>query len=74
MRLLMVLSGLPGPALNYALVDADGVLLRRLDLADARFRLAVEYHGRHHAADPKQWQGDIRRRQELDSWGGASSC
>ncbi|WP_153397073.1 DUF559 domain-containing protein [Ornithinicoccus halotolerans] len=68
-RLLLVLSGLPEPVLNHALADEDGVLLRRLDLAYVRARLAIEYDGRHHAESTRQWQGDIRRREELDRWG-----
>lgn len=68
-RLLMVLAGLPEPVVNHVLRHDDGEIRRRLDLAYPWARLAIEYDGRQHAESPKQWQGDVRRREELDGDG-----
>jgi len=32
-------------------------------------KIALEYDGRHHADDPRQWEKDIRRRELLDAAG-----
>ena len=32
-------------------------------------KLIIEYDGRQHAGDTRQWQGDLRRREELDALG-----
>lgn len=68
-RLLMVLAGLPEPVVNHVLRQDDGEIRRRLDLAYPRAMLAIEYDGRQHAESTRQWQGDVRRREELDSDG-----
>lgn len=68
-RLLMVLAGLPQPVVNHVLRHDDGEIRRRLDLAYPQARLAIEYDGRQHAESAKQWQGDVRRREELDGDG-----
>lgn len=68
-RLLMVLSGLPEPVVNHVLRHDDGEIRRRLDLAYPQARLAIEYDGRQHAESTRQWQGDVRRREELDGDG-----
>lgn len=38
----------------------------RFDLSYPALKLAVEYDGRQHADDPKQWNRDLERREELD--------
>ena len=70
LRMLLVLAGLPEPLVNHKIRDADGVVLRRLDLSYPLARLAVDHNGRHHADDPLQYSGDIDRREELegDNW------
>lgn len=68
-RLLIVLAGLPEPVVNHVIRDADGALRRRLDMAYAEARLAIEYDGRQHADSRLQWQGDVGRREELDGEG-----
>ncbi len=47
----------------------DGEVRRRLDLAYPQARLVIEYDGRQHAESTRQWQGDVRRREELDGDG-----
>ncbi len=49
LRLLLVLAGLPAPAVQHELVDAYGFVVARFDLAYPDARLAVEYDGRGHA-------------------------
>ncbi len=67
-RLLMVLAGLPEPALDHRIFDDDGVLRYRIELAYPEVKLAIEYDGRWHE-DPVQRARDARRRAELESDG-----
>ena len=67
LRMLIVLAGLPEPDVNVIFRKPDGSWLMRLDLYYAAYRLLVEYDGRQHANDPRQWHRDITRRETLDS-------
>jgi hypothetical protein len=69
LRLLLVLAGLPEPKVNAILRGSEGDWLRRYDLTYDEYQLAVEYDGRQHAEDNRQWQTDIARREELDRMG-----
>lgn len=72
LRLLIVLAGLPEPEVNHEVLDDDGHVIYRLDLACADYRLAVEYDGRHHIRHIRregQWEADLRRREQLESMG-----
>ncbi|MBO1767967.1 DUF559 domain-containing protein [Allobranchiibius sp. GilTou38] len=69
LRLLLVLAGLPEPAVNTAIRGADGEIQRKLDLAYERARIAIEYDGRHHIDRQDQWQRDLLRREELEGQG-----
>lgn len=69
LRMLIVLSGLPEPEVNIAIVDAFGRVCRRLDMGYRRYLIGVEYEGRQHAEDPGQWASDIARREEFDNLG-----
>jgi very-short-patch-repair endonuclease len=69
LRMLLVLSGLPEPEINHEVAEADGVALYRFDLSYPELRLVVEYDGRQHADDPRQWAHDIERREWLDDHG-----
>ena len=69
LRMLIVLAGLPEPTVNVQVVDEDGVVRRRYDLYYAAARLIVEYDGRQHARDPRQWRHDLARREEFDEAG-----
>lgn len=66
LRLLLILAGLPEPTVNVIVHGRDGEWLRRFDLCYTTFRLVVEYDGRQHAEDTRQWVTDIDRREELD--------
>jgi len=66
LRMLIVLAGLPEPEVNWIVVDEDGVVRCRLDLAYPALKLAVEYDGRQHVEDVAQWNRDLERREWLD--------
>jgi hypothetical protein len=66
LRLLLVLAGLPEPWVNLIIRGRDGSWRRRYDLAYEHLRLIIEYDGRQHAEDSRQWLSDIFRREELD--------
>jgi hypothetical protein len=66
LRMLLVLAGLPEPEVNHKIRDAQGWVLRRLDLSYPALLLIIEYDGRQHAEDRDQWESDIDRREELD--------
>lgn len=69
LRLLVVLAGLPEPEVNVVLRDSDGEWLMRFDLKFRRVRLILEYDGRQHAEDARQWGRDLARREALDRAG-----
>lgn len=69
LRLLVVLAGLPEPQVNLILRGEDGDWERRFDLAYPALKVIVEYDGRQHAEDIKQWNADIYRREELERQG-----
>jgi len=66
LRMLLVLAGLPEPRVNLVIRGRDGSWRRRYDLAYEHLRLIIEYDGRQHAEDKRQWLTDIFRREELD--------
>lgn len=69
LRMLLVLGGLPEPVVNLIIRRSDGSWERRLDHSYPDRMLVVEYDGRHHALDPKQWAADLARREELERRG-----
>ena len=66
LRMLIVLAGLPEPDVNHMVRNEYGDVLMRFDLSYPALKLVVEYDGRQHADDPKQWNRDLERREELD--------
>ena len=68
LRMLLVLAGLPEPVVDFRVRDAAGSVIRRFDLSYPTWKLIVEYDGRHHAEDPGQYESDIYRREELETW------
>jgi len=66
LRLLIVLAGLPEPEVNLKIRDSNDVVLMRLDLSYPTVKVAVEYDGRQHAEDERQWTRDLDRREDLD--------
>lgn len=68
LRMLLVLAGLPEPVVDFRVRDSVGTVVRRFDLSYPIWKLIVEYDGRHHAEDPGQYESDIYRREELETW------
>jgi len=69
LRMLIVLAGLPEPQVNRIVRDASGNWDKRFDLCYPNLHLAIEYDGRQHAEDDKQWDHDLDRREDLDGNG-----
>jgi len=69
LRMLIVLAGLPEPAVNFAIFREDGRLRYRFDLSYPDLRIVVEYDGRQHRADLAQWDHDVERGEWLDDDG-----
>lgn len=69
-RLMLVMAGLPHPAVNQVVLDDDGRKVATVDLLYARFMVAVEYDGQWHelSADERRWQRDRRERLERLGW------
>lgn len=69
LRILLVLAGLPEPEVGRPVYSADGGWLAQPDLSYPALKIAIEYDGRHHLQDARQWQRDIRRRENLEREG-----
>lgn len=69
LRLLIVRHGLPEPVPNAELTDARGRVVGHGDLVWPDRRLVVEYDGRHHAEDDRQFSIDIRRLNAIQAAG-----
>jgi len=69
LRMLIVLAGLPEPQVNVVVRHRDGEWRRRFDLCYPELKLIIEYDGRQHAEDSRQWNADIHRREELERQG-----
>lgn len=69
LRLLLVLAGLPEPVVGYVVSDSAGGWLAKPDLAYPDIKHAIEYDGKHHLVDARQWRQDIRRRENLEREG-----
>jgi hypothetical protein len=67
-RLVMMDGGLPGPVLQYEIVDRHGRLWR-LDFAWPEARLAVEYDGVDWHSDPDALRRDRQKRAALTEMG-----
>jgi hypothetical protein len=67
-RVRMHLAGLPEGVPQDVIVDDRGVFVARVDLHIRRYRVIVEYEGRHHR-DEQQFEADLRRRNRLQALG-----
>ncbi len=61
LRLLLTRHGLPEPDVNIDIFTARGEFVAEVDLVFERWRVAVEYDGRVHAEDPRQFARDADR-------------
>ncbi|MEX5719264.1 hypothetical protein [Geodermatophilus maliterrae] len=69
LRYWLTTSDLPAPEVQVPIVDPRGRVVAHADLGYARFRVAVEYEGRHHA-DVLQFGRDVDRYSLMaaDGW------
>lgn len=69
-RLMLVLAGLPHPAVNARVVDEAGRKVATVDLLYSAFKVAIEYDGRWHelTANERRWLRDRRERLERLGW------
>jgi very-short-patch-repair endonuclease len=51
---------------NHKIRDEHGNVVIRLDLSYPGLRLIIEYDGRQHAEDTRQWNRDLERREIFD--------
>lgn len=65
LRLTVVRAGFPEPEVNSPLTNRHGVVIAHGDLVWPRYRLVLEYEGRHHMEDPVQFGIDIRRLNDI---------
>lgn len=69
LRHLVLTAGLPEPTINADVRDSHGGWIARPDLSYPERRIAIEYDGRHHFDDRRQWENDIARRHNLEDEG-----
>ncbi|WP_203670042.1 endonuclease domain-containing protein [Cellulomonas pakistanensis] len=69
LRWLLVDAGLPCPAVNALVRDADGRVVAMPDLAYLEAKVAIEYDDDVHRTERRTWQRDRTRRAELESLG-----
>ncbi|MFY0406714.1 DUF559 domain-containing protein [Solicola sp. PLA-1-18] len=63
-RLVLEAAELPEPLVNVE-IRRDGRFVARVDLLFEQWRLVIEYDGRQHLTDVRQWNRDIVRDQAL---------
>lgn len=69
LRLMLVFARLPEPRVNVDVRDGQGRFIARVDLLYPRWKVVVEYDGRHHETDARQWARDRWRREALEALG-----
>ena len=60
LRLLYMDAGLPKPSTQIPIFDADGTLLRTVDMGWEDFKVLSEYDGDQHRTDRPQYVKDMR--------------
>ncbi len=68
-RLIIVDAGLPEPVTDHDVFDHLGRFVGCVDLAYPLLRIAIEYEGDQHRTDPRQWQRDIEKHEQLADLG-----
>ncbi len=68
-RLALIRAGLPKPTTQVEIFDEFGEFVARVDMAYERLKVAIEYDGEQHWADPKIRQADIDKMYELNRLG-----
>lgn len=68
-RLALIRAGLPRPTTQVEIFDEFGEFVARVDMAYQGLKVAIEYDGEQHWADPKIRQADIDKMYELNRLG-----
>lgn len=68
-RLLLIRKGLPRPVTQIPIRDANGRVVRRIDMGWPEYCVGVEYDGEQHWTDPEAHAGDITRLEFLAARG-----
>lgn len=68
-RLLLIRNGLPRPVTQIPIRNADGRVVRRIDMGWPEYCVGVEYDGEHHWTDPEAHAEDITRLEFLAARG-----
>ncbi len=68
-RLLLVRSGLPRPHTQIPVTEADGRVVRRIDMGWPRWMVGVEYDGEQHFTGADDYAADIERLEFLANRG-----
>lgn len=69
LRLLVIRAGLPEPEVNVVLYADDGERLGRADMNLRRWKIVLEYEGRHHVENADQYDYDIGRYERMQHHG-----
>jgi hypothetical protein len=69
LRMLIVLAGYPEPVVNVIVRHENGEWKARFDLCYPHLKLIIEYDGKQHLRDEKQWTRDLKRREWLEGQG-----
>lgn len=69
LRMLIVLAGFPEPIVNLIVRHENGEWKVRFDLCYPHLKLIIEYDGKQHLREQKQWTRDLKRREWLDARG-----
>jgi hypothetical protein len=65
LRLLLIRAGFPRPQTQIPVYNEYGLLIAELDMGWEEIKVAAEYEGAHHRTDPRQFNKDIRRFEEV---------
>ncbi|HYI50650.1 MAG TPA: DUF559 domain-containing protein [Microbacterium sp.] len=68
-RLIIADAGLAEPVTDHDVFDDRGRFVGCVDLAYPLLRIAIEYEGDQHRTDPRQWQRDIEKHEQLADLG-----
>lgn len=65
LRLIVIRAGYPEPEVNGIIRNSHGAEIARGDLVFRQYRSILEYEGRQHSEDPRQFAIDISRLDDL---------
>ncbi len=69
LRVVLTTGGFTGMVPNHVVRDRVGRFVARVDLAFLEARVAVEYEGDYHRAEPDRWRKDMLRIRRLEAAG-----